>query len=40
MSIWIKDKIDGNTNIIRAKKLSGNELMGVSIYSDRSHFFI
>ena len=30
--IWIKDVIDGNTNIIRAKKLSGNSLLGVSIY--------
>ena len=30
--IWIKDKIDGNTNIIRAKKLSQNNLIDVSIY--------
>ena len=30
--IWIKDKIDGNTNIIRAKKLSQNDLIDVSIY--------
>jgi lipopolysaccharide export system permease protein len=30
--IWIKDKIEGNTNIIRAKKLSQNDLIDVSIY--------
>jgi len=30
--IWIKDKIDGNTNIIRAKRLSKNSLIDVSIY--------
>ena len=30
--IWIKDNIDGNTNIIRAKKLSQNNLIAVSIY--------
>jgi len=30
--IWIKDKIDGNTNIVRAKKLSKNNLIDVSIY--------
>ena len=30
--IWIKDKIDGNTNIIRAKRLSKNDLIDVSIY--------
>ena len=30
--IWIKDKIDGHTNIIRAKKLSENNLIDVSIY--------
>ena len=30
--IWIKDKIEGNTNIIRAKKLSQNNLIDVSIY--------
>ena len=30
--IWIKDTIDGNTNIIRAKKLSQNNLINVSIY--------
>ena len=30
--IWIKDKIDGNTSIIRAKKLSGNDLIDISIY--------
>ena len=30
--IWIKDKIDGNTSIIRAKKLSKNSLLNVSIY--------
>ena len=30
--IWIKDKIDGNTNIIRAKRLSKNSLLNVSIY--------
>ena len=30
--IWIKDKIEGNTNIIRAKKLSQNYLIDVSIY--------
>ena len=30
--IWIKDKIDGNTSIIRAKKLSQNNLIDVSIY--------
>ena len=31
--IWIKDKIEGNTNIIRAKKLSQNDLIDVSIYT-------
>ncbi len=30
--IWIKDKIDGNTNIIRARRLSKNNLVDVSIY--------
>jgi lipopolysaccharide export system permease protein len=30
--IWIKDKIEGKTNIIRAKKLSQNDLIDVSIY--------
>ena len=30
--IWIKDKVDGNTSIIRAKKLSENDLIDVSIY--------
>ena len=30
--IWIKDIIDGNKNIIRAKKLSQNNLIDVSIY--------
>ena len=30
--IWIKDKIEGNTAIIRAKKLSQNNLLDVSIY--------
>ena len=30
--IWIKDKIDGNTNIVRAKRLSKNNLIDVSIY--------
>ena len=30
--IWIKDKIDGNTIIIRAKRLSQNNLINVSIY--------
>ena len=30
--IWIKDKIEGNTNIIRAKRLSQNNLINVSIY--------
>jgi len=30
--IWIKDKIDGNTAIIRAKRLSKNDLIDVSIY--------
>jgi lipopolysaccharide export system permease protein len=30
--IWIKDKIDGNTNIVRAKRLSNNNLIDVSIY--------
>ena len=30
--IWIKDKIDGKTNIIRAKKLNQNDLIDVSIY--------
>ena len=30
--IWIKDKIDGKTNIIRAKRLSQNNLIDVSIY--------
>ncbi len=30
--IWIKDTIDGNTNIIRAKRLSQNNLIDVSIY--------
>lgn len=30
--IWIKDKIDGNTNIIRAKKLSDNNLIEVTVY--------
>ena len=30
--IWIKDKIEGNTSIIRAKKLSQNNLIEVSIY--------
>jgi len=30
--IWIKDIIDGNTNIIRANRLSKNSLLNVSIY--------
>ena len=30
--IWIKDKIEGNTSIIRAKKLRQNNLIDVSIY--------
>ena len=30
--IWIKDKINGNTHIIRAQKLSQNNLINVSIY--------
>ena len=30
--IWIKDKIDGKTNIIRAKRLGKNSLLNVSIY--------
>ena len=30
--IWIKDKIDGKTSIVRAKKLSQNNLIDVSIY--------
>ncbi|HJO76232.1 MAG TPA: LptF/LptG family permease, partial [Pelagibacteraceae bacterium] len=30
--IWIKDKIDGNINIVRAKRLSKNSLIDVSIY--------
>ena len=30
--IWIKDTIDGSTNIIRAKRLSRNNLIDVSIY--------
>ena len=30
--IWIKDNIDGYTSIIRAKKLSQNDLIDVSIY--------
>ena len=30
--IWIKDKMEGNTNIIRAKKLNQNSLIDVSIY--------
>ena len=30
--IWIKDKVDEYENIIRAKKLSGNSLIDVSIY--------
>ena len=30
--IWIKDKIDENTSIIRAKRLSQNNLIDVSIY--------
>ena len=30
--IWIKDKIDGEINIIRAKRLSKNNLIDVSIY--------
>ena len=30
--IWIKDNVDGKTNIVRAKKLSNNNLIDVSIY--------
>ena len=30
--IWIKDKIDGYINIIRAKRLSNNNLLDISIY--------
>ena len=30
--IWIKDKIEENTNIIRAKRLNKNNLIDVSIY--------
>ena len=30
--IWIKDKIEGKTSIIRAEKLSRNNLINVSIY--------
>ena len=30
--IWIKDKIDGNTSIIKARKLKQNNLIDVSIY--------
>ena len=40
--IWIKDKIDGNTNIISAHKLVGNSLYDVSVYqfNDRYEYIV
>ena len=36
--IWIKDKINGNTNIINANRLSGNYLHDISIYQFNNRY--